>query len=108
MLVDPAPGDAGGLENPYGFNLTQMRGLANPAYYELMDHHPVKLYRDRRGLPADDPRLRQEDRWLEGFDDVMSTIVLETNTAAWSTPAAPSASRTSRRGTASSNAASPA
>ncbi|MEU4444684.1 hypothetical protein AB0K14_24840 [Actinosynnema sp. NPDC050801] len=79
MLVDPQPGDSGGLENPYGFNLTRMRGLANPAYYELMDHYTVKLYRNRRGLPADDPRLRQEERWLEGFDDVMSTIVLETN-----------------------------
>jgi hypothetical protein len=79
MLVDPVPGNAAGLENPYGFNLTQYRGLANPAYYELMDHYTVKLYRNRRGLPADDPRLRQEERWLEGFDDVMSTIVLETN-----------------------------
>ncbi|MFI9011868.1 hypothetical protein ACIGNX_31980 [Actinosynnema sp. NPDC053489] len=79
MPVDPYAGDAGTLRNAYGFNLTQYRGLANPAYYELLDRYPVKLYRNRRGLPENDPRLAEEDRWLAGVDDVMSTIVLETN-----------------------------
>lgn len=79
MLVDPYPGDARDQRNQYGFNLTQYRGLANPAYYELVDHYTVKLYRNRRGLPENDPRLAQEERWLEGFDDVLSTTILETN-----------------------------
>ncbi|QQQ77175.1 hypothetical protein IOD16_01025 [Saccharothrix sp. 6-C] len=79
MLVDPYAGDARDQRNQYGFNLTQYRGLANPAYYELMDHYTVKLYRNRRGLPENDPRLAQEERWLEGFDEVLSTMVLETN-----------------------------
>ncbi|MEU4740880.1 hypothetical protein AB0G02_10495 [Actinosynnema sp. NPDC023658] len=79
MLVDPYAGDSANVQNAYGFNLTQYRGLANPAYYELVDHYTVKLYRNRRGLPESDPRLQEEDRWLEGFDAVLSTTVLETN-----------------------------
>ncbi|WP_367132337.1 hypothetical protein [Saccharothrix sp. HUAS TT1] len=79
MLVDPYQGDARDQRNSYGFNLSQYRGLANPAYYELVDHYTVKLYRNRRGLPESDPRLAQQERWLRGIDDVLSTMVLETN-----------------------------
>lgn len=79
MLVDPIPGDAMEAQNSYGFNLSQYRGLTNPAYYELFDNYTVKLYRNRRGLPESDPRVQQEKYWLEGLDRFMSTMVLETN-----------------------------
>lgn len=79
MLVDPYPGDTWDLENDYGFNLSQQRGLANPAYYELIDSYTIKLYRNRRGLPENDPRLQQENYWLEGLDQFMSTMIGETN-----------------------------
>ncbi|MFT7839649.1 hypothetical protein Q5530_26195 [Saccharothrix sp. BKS2] len=79
MLVDPIATDSGDVENRYGFNLLQFRGVRNPAYYELMDHYTVKLYRNRRGLPEDDSRVKREKKWLKGVDDVMSTMVLETN-----------------------------
>lgn len=79
MLVDPYFGDSRDVENDYGFNLLQMRGLANPAYYELIDSYTIKLYRNRRGLPESDPRLQQERYWLEGLDQFMSTMIGETN-----------------------------
>ncbi|MFD5117122.1 hypothetical protein ACFWNG_33260 [Streptomyces sp. NPDC058391] len=76
MLVNPGAGAF--TANPYGFNLAPVGGLANPAYYELRDSYTVKLYFNYRGA-TDSTTKNKEEHWVEGLDDVMSTMVLETN-----------------------------
>ncbi|KIF75536.1 hypothetical protein QR77_19805 [Streptomyces sp. 150FB] len=76
MLVDP--GASANAANAYGFNLGPVGGLTNPAYYELRDSYTVKLYFNYRGS-TDSATKNKEKHWIEGLDDVMSTMVLETN-----------------------------
>ncbi|MYV51294.1 hypothetical protein [Streptomyces sp. SID3212] len=76
MLVNPGAG--GNTANSYGFNLVRVGGLDNPAYYELRDSYTVKLYFNYRGS-TDSETEAKEERWVKGLDDVMSTMVLETN-----------------------------
>jgi hypothetical protein len=79
MLLDPIPGDAAGDENRFGFNLSEYRGLENPAYYELLDRYHVKLYRNLRGLPDSNPKVRKEDYWLKAMDRFLPKMLEELN-----------------------------
>ncbi|WP_436758467.1 hypothetical protein [Streptosporangium sp. V21-05] len=76
MLVNPGAG--GNTANSYGFNLVRVGGLNNPAYYELQESYTVRLYFNYRGS-TDSATKDKERHWIQGLDDVMSTMVLETN-----------------------------
>lgn len=79
MLVDPIAGDAMREENNYGFNLSEHRGLRNPAYYEYLDRYQVKLYRNLRGLPGGSAKVKKEGYWLKALDRLMPKMVAELN-----------------------------
>ncbi len=76
MLVNPGAG--ANTSNPYGFNLLGVGNLGNPAYYELQESYTVRLYFNYRGS-TDSSTQDEEMHWIEGLDDIMSTMVLETN-----------------------------